>query len=192
MRSNWTKQGVCVFYLKAFFYIFIGQGVASLIVNSAGLFITIYTSDNTLDWTAYVGLAIWLFGFTFEVVGDAQLAIHLKRCQKAGKKELITWGLWRITRHPNYFGEAVLWWGIWVIACGLQYGWATFYAPLVIGLLLRFVSGVPLLEKKYKGRPDWEQYCHETNCFFPWCVNRKPMPAAAKASDSEVKKEENA
>jgi len=68
---------------------------------------------------------------------------------------LIKNGLWRYSRHPNYFGEAVLWWGIFLIACSVDYGWATFFSALFITLLIRFVSGVPLLENKYKDRPEF-------------------------------------
>jgi len=59
-----------------------------------------------------------------------------------------------------------------MIAVSVEWGFVTFYAPLFIGLLIRYVSGVPLLEEKYKGRPEWEQYCRETNCFFIWFVNK--------------------
>jgi len=90
-----------------------------------------------------------------------------------GKPKFIAWGLWRYTRHPNYFGEAVLWWGIWLIACAVEWGWATVYAPLFITLLIRFVSGVPLLENKYKDNPEFQEYCEETNVFVPWFVNKK-------------------
>lgn len=100
-----------------------------------------------------------------------------------GKKKFIMWGLWRYTRHPNYFGEALLWWGIWVIACGIQWGWVTFFAPLFIGTLVRWVSGVPLLEAKYAERQDWKEYCHETNCFFPWFVNKDPMAVVQRESE---------
>lgn len=61
-------------------------------------------------------------------------------------------GLWRYTRHPNYFGDSVLWWGMFIISCSVKWGWVTFYAPLTITFLLRFVSGVPMLEKKLKER----------------------------------------
>ena len=151
------------------------QFTFSLIVNSASLYTAIFTGTPGLVWTDYLGLAVWLFGFTFEAVGDYQLKVHLAD-KTEGKKKFIDWGLWRYTRHPNYFGEAVLWWGIWLIACSDYLGWVTFYAPLFIGLLIRYVSGVPLLEQKYKDKPEWQQYCHETNCFFPWFVNRSPMP----------------
>jgi steroid 5-alpha reductase family enzyme len=63
--------------------------------------------------------------------------------------------LWRYSRHPNYFGEAVMWWGLYIIACGLEYGWILFYSPLFITLIIRFVSGVPFPEKKYKDNTEW-------------------------------------
>jgi steroid 5-alpha reductase family enzyme len=151
------------------------QGVFSLIVNSASLFAVIYTGSNDLIWADYVGAAIWIFGFLFECTGDHQLKVHLAD-KTAGKKKFISWGLWKYTRHPNYFGEAVLWWGIWIIACSDQYGWVTVYAPLFITLLIRYVSGVPLLEAKYAERLDWKEYCNETNCFVPWFFNSKPDP----------------
>ena len=90
-----------------------------------------------------------------EVVGDEQLRRHIAD-KTEGKLKFISWGLWRYTRHPNYFGESVLWWGIWIISCSVQWGWASFFAPLIISLLVRFVSGVPLLEKKYSEREDWK------------------------------------
>lgn len=89
--------------------------------------------------------------------------------------QLIKSGLWRYSRHPNYFGEALLWWGVFIIACSVEYGWITIYAPLFITLLIRFVSGVPLLEKKYAARPEFQEYMKETNVFAPWFV-RKSKP----------------
>ena len=77
------------------------------------------------------------------------------RADPSNRGKLIKVGLWRYSRHPNYFGEATLWWGIFLIACSVEYGWITVFAPIFITFLLRFVSGVPLLEEKYKNRPDF-------------------------------------
>ena len=154
MRNRWMQGGLVAYYISAFFYVFMLQALFSLIVNAASLFTTIYTGTQGLIWSDYLGLAVWVFGFGFECIGDQQLKMHLAD-KTEGKKKFITWGLWRYTRHPNYFGEAVLWWGIWIIACGNKWGWVTVFAPLFITLLVRYVSGVPLLEAKYAQREDW-------------------------------------
>ena len=179
MRASWMKYGKAAYYVIAFWFIFMMQGVFSVIVNAASLYTTIQTDNNDLIWSDYVGAIVWLAGFVIEVVGDAQLNYHIKD-KTPGKQKFINWGLWRYTRHPNYFGEALLWWGIYIITCSVSWGWATFIAPLFIHILVRFISGVPLLEKKYAGREDWEAYCKETNCFVPWFV-RKTKKAADSA-----------
>ena len=117
-RNNWSKSGTFWLYVQFYLKIFLLQGFFSLIVNSAALYTSIYSATTTLVWTDYVGAAIWLFGFVFEWVGDHQLSVHLAD-KTPGKKKFIMWGLWRYTRHPNYFGEAVLWWGVWIIACSI-------------------------------------------------------------------------
>jgi len=97
--------------------------------------------------------------------------MHLKN-KSADKRKFIDWGLWRFTRHPNYFGEALMWWGIAVIACSIQLGFLTLFAPLLGHLGLRYLQGVPLLEAKYKDNVEWKKYCEETNCFMPWFVRK--------------------
>jgi steroid 5-alpha reductase family enzyme len=77
-------------------------------------------------------------------------------------------GLWRYSRHPNYFGEAVQWWGIFIVALSLQDGWLAIISPILITFLLRFVSGVPYLERKYRQYPKFTEYMKETNSFIPW------------------------
>jgi len=74
---------------------------------------------------------------------------------KPGTGKFIRTGLWRYSRHPNYFGEAVMWWGIYIIACGINYGYLTIVSAIFITFLLRFVSGVPFPEEKYKNNPEW-------------------------------------
>ena len=79
----------------------------------------------------------------------------------------MTAGLWRYTRHPNYFGEVTLWWGIWLIALAVPGGWLTIIGPLTITLLILKVSGIPMLERHYEGRADFEEYKRRTSAFFP-------------------------
>lgn len=167
-RRDWMEGGLFSYYIQAFFKVFMLQAVFSILINAASLYVCIYTATNRLIWLDFIGVAVWLFGFVFEVVGDEQLKTHLAD-KSPNKEKFIKWGLWRYTRHPNYFGEAVLWYGIWLIACSLQYGWITVFSPLFINILIRYVSGVPLLEKKYKNNEEFQQYCKETNVFVPWC-----------------------
>jgi steroid 5-alpha reductase family enzyme len=154
MRKRWMEGGYCAYVTKAFFYIFMAQGIYSMICNAACLYVVIAGPDEALQWNDYVGLGVFLFGFICEVWGDMSLRAHLAD-QTPGKGKFCKRGLWRYSRHPNYFGEAVLWWGPYIVACSVYYGWTTFFAPLFIGLMVRFVSGVPLLENKYLSNPEF-------------------------------------
>ena len=160
MRRKWGKAvGV-----KSFFFVFMLQGFLMLVVS---LPITVVFSSPARPIGALdaIGALVFAAGFVFESVGDRQLAAHLS--DPANKGKLMIRGLWATTRHPNYFGEATLWWGIGLIALPSANGWAALIGPAVITLLLVFVSGVPLIEKKYAGRPDWEAYKARTPMFFP-------------------------
>ncbi|MNJ70472.1 hypothetical protein D3C77_669350 [compost metagenome] len=81
---------------------------------------------------------------------------------------MLTSGLWRYTRHPNYFGEAAMWWGISIILLPVSWGWISIISALLINLLLVRVSGVPFLDKRYAGNEAYQQYKQETNRFIPW------------------------
>lgn len=122
-----------------------------------------------------------------------QLQSHRDDPKKAGT--LMTTGLWRYTRHPNYFGECLLWWGIYLIACGQPGGARTFYSCLFITLLIRFVSGVAMLERKQKKKAAFRLYCLETSNFFPMMCS--PVPEEKRAAllakfTEEIEKEERA
>ena len=121
--------------------------------------------STTFNWWQYIGIGIWLLGFLFEAVGDYQLDKFIKNRQN--KKELMTTGLWSLTRHPNYFGEILCWWGVFLVALTSLKEIMLIVSPLLITLLLLFVSGVPLLEKKYKDRPDFQVYAERTPKLFP-------------------------
>ena len=113
------------------------------------------------------GAATWAIGLLFEAVGDAQLARF--RADPANASRVMDRGLWRYTRHPNYFGDACVWWGLWLIACAVPGGWVTVFSPLVMTFLLRRVSGVPMLERgMVKRRPGYEDYVRRTSPFLPW------------------------
>lgn len=122
-------------------------------------------SETPIGWLDMVGLVVWGIGFFFEVIGDRQLQLFVARPENRGK--LMTSGLWKYSRHPNYFGELTMWWGIWLISVSVVGGVWTILAPITITVLLRYVSGVPLLEKKYTGNPEWEIYRQKTSVLIP-------------------------
>jgi steroid 5-alpha reductase family enzyme len=150
----WLKSLFLVFFLQAF--------LAWVICLSALAAVSGQTPPGPLD---YAGLALWAIGMTFEVVGDWQLTRFRRSEQSAG--QVLDSGLWRYTRHPNYFGEAVLWWGLYLMAWSAGHGW-TVFAPLLMTFLLLRVSGVSLLEKDIaERRPAYREYIRRTNAFFP-------------------------
>ncbi|HPF27096.1 MAG TPA: DUF1295 domain-containing protein [Steroidobacteraceae bacterium] len=122
-------------------------------------------SATPLFWLDYVGAALWLVGFVFEAGGDWQLTRF--KSQPANKGKVMDQGLWRYTRHPNYFGDFCIWWGFYVFALAAGAWWAL-PGPLLMSLLLMRVSGVTLLEKNIsERRPGYEEYVRRTNAFFP-------------------------
>lgn len=163
--AAWRRQWGNYFVIRSFGQIFMLQGLLLLLVIMPVLLIVgqEQPSINPLDG---LGVLVWLSGFLFETIGDRQLAAFIKDPANRGK--LMTGGLWRFTRHPNYFGEAILWWGMAILALSAPRGFLGLIGPTVITFLLLFVSGVPLLEKKYRGRPDFEAYKRKTPIFFPW------------------------
>ncbi|MEP1229810.1 MAG: DUF1295 domain-containing protein, partial [Litorimonas sp.] len=118
-----------------------------------------------------LGALLWLTGFLFEAIGDAQLSKFMKNMKGYDgayeDKPVLDTGLWKYTRHPNYFGNACMWWGIWLIACQAPWGWVTVFAPLIMTLFLVKVSGKDLLERSMKKRPAYQAYMNRTSGFIP-------------------------
>jgi len=126
-----------------------------------------------------LGVLVFCIGFAFEVVGDRQLARFKQNSVNKGR--VMTEGLWRYTRHPNYFGEALLWWGICLVSLSGGASLLALVSPVAITLLLLFVSGVPMLEKAMKDRPGYAEYAAGTSVFFPW-FPRHSVPDQKEAS----------
>ncbi len=167
MRKRW---GTHLALLKAFLNVYILQGVLSYIIGLP-IINTNSSSLQELTWISYVGIAIWVIGFLFEVVGDAQLKAY--KAKKENKGKIFTQGVWAYTRHPNYFGESAMWFGIFFVSVAELNDLFFIISPLIMTLLLLFVSGVPMLEKKYEGRADFEAYKKKTSKFFPWFPNKQ-------------------
>jgi len=164
-REDWGKW----FYLRSFAQVYVLQGVLSLLVMSPVLIVAHYGAGESLGLLAAMGTLIWTIGFIFESVGDYQLRQFIE--DSANKGKIMTAGLWRYTRHPNYFGEVTMWWGILVIIVS-TYGFTLpstygIISPVVITILILGVSGIPMTERRYKGNEEFEKYKEKTNAFFP-------------------------
>jgi len=156
-RKKWGKW----FLIRGFTDVFLFQGFLLLIIALPIIYVNF--NDPKLTVFSYLGGLLWLIGFFFEVVGDHQLSQFIEH-KKPG--QIMKTGLWKYTRHPNYFGESVMWWGIFLMTLSIQ-SWYLIISPLLITFLIRFVSGVPMLEKKYEGSAEFETYKKKVPVFFP-------------------------
>ena len=144
--------------------VFLVQGLAIWLVS---LPVQVAAVEGTRwPWLVWVGVAVWMLGLVFESVGDAQLSAYK---QDPERKPVMDRGLWAWTRHPNYFGDACVWWGIW-LAGGLAGGLVpalTIASPVVMTYFLVFASGARLLERTMMQRPGYPEYAERTSMFFP-------------------------
>ncbi|KIQ20492.1 membrane protein [Variovorax paradoxus] len=165
------------FAFKSLYLVFALQAVLAWIVSAP--FLPGMTAARPLGWIDVVGIALALFGLFFEAIGDAQMARF--KADAANKGKVMDRGLWRYTRHPNYFGEACVWWGLWLIAiggAGLGGAW-TVVSPLLMTWLLLKVSGVSMLEADIgERRPAYRDYIARTNAFVPGPVRHSKSEAS--------------
>jgi len=168
--AKWRKEWGRWLVPRAFLQVFMLQGFLMLVIAYPIILINAYPAPglNILD---FLGLLVWITGFIFEAVGDKQLAEFLKN--PANKGRIIRHGLWKYTRHPNYFGEATMWWGIFLLALSVPLGWSGIISPLTITFMLLFVSGVPMLEKSLQENPEFKEYARVTSKFIPWFPKKK-------------------
>ena len=161
MRKKWGKWVI----LNAFLRVFMLQGVLMLII-AYPIIMNNASSGGKLGAIEIIGLVIWIVGFLFEAIGDKQLKNFIGN--KKNKGHLMKEGLRKYTRHPNYFGEATMWWGIFIISLSSASGIVGIISPIIITLLLLYVSGVPMLEKHYKDNKEFQSYAKYTSVFIPW------------------------
>ncbi|EFI35921.1 protein of unknown function DUF1295 [Desulfonatronospira thiodismutans ASO3-1] len=149
------------------FKVFMLQGSLLWIIALAPQVAQASPRPGELVWLDFLGIFIWALGMLFEVVGDYQMSQFKKDPSNRGR--VMDRGLWGWTRHPNYFGECLVWWGIFCIALSVPGGWMTIISPLLITFLLVRVSGVAMLEKDMGSRrPEYENYKKRVSAFVPW------------------------
>jgi steroid 5-alpha reductase family enzyme len=159
-REQWGKW----FLIRSYTQVYLLQGGLLFLVVLPVLLVN-KDAGPGLGPLDLVGVAVWLVGFFFEAVGDAQLARFIK--DPANKGALMQSGLWAYTRHPNYFGEVVQWWGIGVIALAAPNGLLGVIGPITITLLILKVSGIPMLESRMIKHPEFADYQKRVSIFFP-------------------------
>ena len=153
------------FYARSFVQVFLLQGILAMIIATPVILITAQVIPLNLVWVI-IGTIVWIGGFVCESVADAQLKTFLVNPQNKG--HIMQSGLWKYSRHPNYFGEVTQWWGIFIIGLGTTLGLFGIIGPLVITFLIVFVSGIPLAEASLKSTPGFAEYAQRTSVFIPF------------------------
>lgn len=163
--AKWRKENGTSWWWRSFFKVFLLQGILMWIIAVPIISLRVTDGIPPLSLLQIFAAWIWAFGFFFEAVGDWQLTRFKSKPEYKGK--LMTTGLWKYTRHPNYFGEATQWWGFYLLALSAG-AWWTIFSPLLMTFLLLRVSGVTLLEKTIKTKPGYAEYMRKTSAFIPW------------------------
>ena len=164
-RNEWGTHAA----IRAFLQLFLFQGILMVIILIPATYVLEYGGPD-LKWLDVAGAAVFLCGFVAETVADFQK--YRFKSNPLNRGRFISAGLWKYSRHPNYFGEVTFWWGIWLTACSVSGGWLTIWGPITITCLILFVSGIPLLEKRYEGNREYEAYKRRTSAFFPLPTKR--------------------
>lgn len=159
MRRSWGASWVW----KTYAYVFILQAFLLLVIALAPLR-SIEIAPRPFDMLVLIGIGVWLCGFIFEAIGDRQLKAFTAKPENKGR--IMDQGLWSWSRHPNYFGEVVQWWGIFLMCVDLSSWWVVI-SPITITYLILKVSGVPMLEKLMSSRPGFREYQERTSVFWP-------------------------
>ncbi len=162
-RADWGRS----FYFRSYLQVYLLQGALMVVVAYSAIHASIYAIEVSGSLPLLIlGGALWLIGFFFESVGDAQLDTFLKNPENKGR--LMRYGLWQYSRHPNYFGEVTMWWGIWLMILPLPLSALALVSPFTITGLILFVSGIPLLEAGLAKHPEFAEYKRTTSVFIPW------------------------
>jgi steroid 5-alpha reductase family enzyme len=151
--------------IQGYFKVFVFQGILMFVVTLPQVFFIRSGEVLQSGVLEIAGVLIWLIGMTFEVLADTQLAKFKNNKEK--KPRFLMTGVWSLSRHPNYFGEISIWIGFFIMLFNYVPIW-TVVGPLVITFFIANVTGIAMLEEKYKDNEDFQKYKEKTNMFFPW------------------------
>ena len=170
--GEWRRKSADWFWLVSLFKVFMLQALVLWIISLSIQIGQSALKPNPLTWLDILGTVVWTAGFIFESVGDWQLARFKSDPANAG--HVMDRGLWAYTRHPNYFGEFLVWWGIFLIALSTPNSWWAILSPTVVTAVLLKMTGIPLTEKALvENRPGYREYIERTSAFFPWIPQRR-------------------
>lgn len=166
----WRKEHGKKWWWYSYFQVFLLQGVLLTIIAAPLLAAQISPTPAKLGVLDFIAIPLWVIGFFFESMGDWQLKRF--KSDPANKGKVLDRGVWRYTRHPNYFGDSTQWWAYYLVAASAG-GWWTIFSPVLMTFLLLRVSGVKLLEKTLDIRPGYKEYSERTSEFIPWFPKKK-------------------
>lgn len=170
--GSWRKKSGERFWLVSLFKVFILQAFFLWAISLALQWGQFSALPAKFAFQDYLGVGIWMIGFMLESVSDWQLASF--RAQPSNKGRVMDKGLWAYSRHPNYFGECLIWWGIFMIALATPSSGWTILSPVIITFVLLKMTGIPMMEKNIvHTRPGYSDYVARTNSFFPWFPKKK-------------------
>jgi len=165
--AAWRAQYGQRFWLVSFYKVFLIQALFLWVISIGVQYGQAAETPARLTWLDAAGLALWLAGIITESVADYQLKRFLETPENRGR--VMDRGLWRYSRHPNYFGESLVWWGIFVIVVSAPWGFLTIVSPLVITYTLLRLTGVTLMEQtEFSDNPEYQAYIRRTSAFVPW------------------------
>jgi steroid 5-alpha reductase family enzyme len=168
---KWREENGARWWWWSFFQVYLLQGFLLWIISAPLLAAQISATPAQLTILDYAAILVWAVGFFFEAMGDLQMARF--KANPANKGRVLDSGVWRYTRHPNYFGDAAQWWGYYLVAAAGGGFWTVFGPILMTTLLLR-VSGVALLERTLKEtKPQYKEYVETTSAFVPWFPKKR-------------------
>lgn len=160
------QYGEARYWWVSYFQVFLLQGALALLIAAPLMLAAAAPPPDPVGASTIIGTIVFAIGFAIEVVADAQLQAFRRDPSRRG--QVLDDGLWRWSRHPNYFGEALLWWGFWMCTLDEPLGWATVFAPALMTFLLVRVSGVRLLDEHLaETRPAYRAYMRRTSAFIP-------------------------
>ena len=170
--QKWREEAGAPWWWRSLFKVFLTQGILMWIISAPLLAAQVSATPARLTLLDSLALAVWAVGFFFEAVGDLQLARF--KANPANRGQVMDRGVWRYTRHPNYFGDATQWWGYYLMAASASGGFWTIFSPFIMTALLLRVSGVALLEKTLvETKPKYREYVASTSAFFPWFPRKR-------------------